>query len=170
MSKVRTILIVFVLGGCDRVKPSVDAAQLADSPIVYPPDASPPDAPPPDARPDAPATCQQLSEAAEAVIAGLVSSCSTVDDCLLVGGTYTCNCAPSLTRNASGDAVSRAALDGSAELQSLIRDFDQRCLLTGCGDGKHCICDAAPARLLCRDGRCVAEPRSCLDLIPDAPR
>ena len=66
------------------------------------------DAPPPDAG-LASLTCDQLGDRAAALLPALDTTCGTVDDCVAVGGSGDCDCAPTLLhgRTGSGEALSK---------------------------------------------------------------
>jgi hypothetical protein len=103
-------------------------------------------------------SCSELVTRAAPLAPTLDATCSTVDDCMVVGAPESCNCAPSLA-GGSGFALSKAGA-ASAELRALASEYTARC--RSCGGGNPCVCDAAPALLSCDGGHCAATPRSCL--------
>jgi hypothetical protein len=171
---------VLILCACPSSgKPAADAS-VADAAAAIadaaPPDAAAPDAAPPDAAPpDAPAadaglaglTCRQLSDQGAALMASLPSTCATVDDCVVLGGTFDCDCAPTFGGQGSGTAVSKTAAQDPA-LQALRAEYAARCQAAACSSDNTCACDAAPPILECLEHRCHAQQRSCLVAPPDA--
>jgi hypothetical protein len=94
--------------------------------------------------------CDQLEASFQAYLQDR-QGCQTVDDCTVVGGTGTCDCAPVLG-NPSGTAIRADAVAG-------VRAFFDR--LEGCA-GLPTACDAAPAvNLRCEAGRCQLDSPSC---------
>jgi hypothetical protein len=129
-----------------------------------------PDASHPDAAPDAPPTCAQIAQEAVAIIGRLDKTCDTVADCIVIGGTFDCDCAPSFTGYpfASGLALSKNGA-ADATLVALAAEFDHRCRPSTCTVAEDgCICDAGPPILTCTAHTCLAQQTSCL-FLPDAP-
>lgn len=81
-------------------------------------------------------------------------TCSEDADCIVVGGSQTCDCAPAIGAG-SGDGIARDALDDARGLFDRFR----ACIPLVDWPG---TCDAAPARVSCVGGSCVASERSCL--------
>jgi hypothetical protein len=82
--------------------------------------------------------------------------CSSAADCVLVGGTGTCECAPT-PGEPGGDPISAEAL---SEAQAYMTAY-QNCLAHG-SLTSIIACDSAPSiNLRCELGRCVADSASC---------
>jgi hypothetical protein len=109
-------------------------------------------------------TCRELSDRALALVDTLDRRCDTDDDCVRIGGSGSCDCAPTLTTGSGVTLGQTGAAD--PELGALAAEFARRC--TTCAAGAPCSCDAAPARLSCVDQLCTATARSCLDRPGDA--
>ncbi len=85
-------------------------------------------------------------------------ACTTTADCVLLGGTGTCDAGVSLG-SASGDAVASAS---APAFDALLQEFAS----STCADFRASLApswDAAPARnLRCQDGACQADTWSCM--------
>lgn len=116
------------------------------------------------------ASCAELSAAFDQHVAQIGTACSTVSDCVALGGTGSCDCMPSLGASASGVAVSSAELASYAqatELGAIRTAFQSRCFMQSgqcSGNPGLCICDAAPAAVDCVNQHCVGTWQSCLSL------
>ena len=99
--------------------------------------------------------CDQLVSAYSEFLASH-RDCFSVDDCKVVGGAGTCNCAPTLG-NGSGEAVSASAASDAYAY------FGRAQICVQQGLRMWAICDAAPAtNLRCESGKCKADQASCL--------
>jgi len=129
--------------GAEACVPDGNAPECAsDAPDVDAPDA------------DAGIACGKLQAAWLAFVAAN-RACETNADCVVVGGTGTCDCGPSLGE-ASGDAISKSASEGAG----LYFDRYNECIASGHHFG--CTFDAGPARnLRCKSGTCTADLGFC---------
>jgi hypothetical protein len=83
-------------------------------------------------------------------------ACQISEECAVVGGTGTCDCAPALGRP-SGTAIRTDAVDGT---RPFFERFEE-CKDQGWPGG---ACDAGPAvNLRCQAGRCLVEDGYCRD-------
>jgi hypothetical protein len=94
-------------------------------------------------------SCAELSDEYIGELQGHDNTCQTRDDCGLMGGTNTCNCAPSVG-DCNGDVIATA---GSERLTELARAFGERCL-SRCLPELPCVCDCAATNYDCVAGRC----------------
>jgi hypothetical protein len=86
------------------------------------------------------------------------SGCIRDDDCVVVGGTGTCDCAPSLGE-CSGDAISRSSLQEAAQFFARFGECKSLSAFLGRS------CDCAPAtNLRCDQGFCRADSPGCLSV------
>lgn len=114
------------------------------------------------------ASCAELSAAFDQHVSQVGTACSTVSDCVALGGTGSCECMPSLGASASGVTVSSAALAAYAQgtdLEAIRAAFQSRCFMQSgeCSANPGlCTCDAAPAALDCVNQHCVGTWQSCL--------
>jgi hypothetical protein len=104
----------------------------------------------------APIECGELQEKWR-VFVQANRGCSSVNDCIVVGGAGTCDCGFNLGQG-SGDAIAKNALERSS---AYFTRYNQ-CKAAGHVFG--CIWDAAPhSNLRCESGLCTINQRSCLE-------
>jgi hypothetical protein len=85
-------------------------------------------------------------------------------DCVRVGGTGTCNCAPAIGKS-SGDAIAASA---STAASAFFAEFSSP-VCTAYFGLRGSICDAGPGiNLRCEAGQCRVDETSCLLAPPDA--
>jgi hypothetical protein len=108
----------------------------------------------PDAGP--PIECGALQESWSAFVQAN-RACSTVSDCIVVGGAGTCDCGYNLG-NGSGDAIAKSALERS---RAYFTRYDE---CKAAGHNFACVWDAAPhSNLRCESGSCTVTQRSCIE-------
>ena len=101
--------------------------------------------------------CDEL----ESEFAGFVEAnnqCETVADCILVGGTRSCDCAPSLG-NGSGTGLNHSASNEA-------KHFIERYFSAECKPIQTEECDTDKGDLECVDGRCRVGIVNCMSLSP----
>jgi hypothetical protein len=122
----------------------------------------------PDASSLAALSCNDLGAAAELWVKDLDASCTTVDDCVLVGyDSRSCLGTPELLA-LGGAALSK---NGAAipNFQLIVQEFQRRCSNAPCSDTNSCRADVAPKQVVCTNRVCIGTERSC-PLRYDAPR
>jgi hypothetical protein len=100
--------------------------------------------------------CYCLAQAWQNHLGVLDSPCNHADDCVIVGGTATCECAPAL-RSGSGDAISKQSIQTA---QAYLSRFEQ-CKHDPAFQN-NLICGSAPAvNLRCEQGECRSDDATC---------
>ena len=83
-------------------------------------------------------------------------ACVNDDECTVIEGAGTCDCAPAIGAG-QGDALRRDAAGRAAALARYYWD----CVESGEIETVSAVCDAAPGEPACRDGACVAINGNC---------
>lgn len=100
--------------------------------------------------------CASMSEQWQAEILALENRCTTVDDCMAVGGPGSCACAATVAGDC-GVAVARRSYMGS-EAERLAQQFEAE----NCNFPSVCAC--GPTRVECSpEGQCVFTHEFCID-------
>lgn len=107
------------------------------------------------------ATCEALSLRFDELVESFDRSCGSPADCDRIGGTQTCECAPTLGTATHGIALNgaaRATNSNDGELRAVEAAFQTRCFRNSseCSltQTYPCWCDAAPGTPSCVDGAC----------------
>ncbi|MCA9677454.1 MAG: hypothetical protein KC464_20690 [Myxococcales bacterium] len=90
-------------------------------------------------------------------IAGLDRSCNAPEDCLVVGGPQSCDCAVTLLDdgvavNAAAYAAQQEALEAQA---ALVVEENAGCETNACGYNAPCLCDVGTTSATCDKNVCT---------------
>ena len=154
---VALVALALAAAACSDARPVVDAGVDAGA----------------DAGPDAGLTCTELAAAHADRLAATSRSCTTRDDCRVIGhavdtsGGPSCNCGVYYAPSCGGTAVNGAAWAGDATAAALLVDWRARCVPLGCSGGAPAAFDCGLNPYDCVDGACTTGRFDCFAR-PDA--